>query len=194
MVASNPGRRAGALALALSATAALLAGCSGSGSSDGGNIGYVSVSSGITEIKAADRQAAPKLSGSTLAGAAYSTSYTGHVTVINVWGSWCSPCREEAVDLAEAYQKYQGKGVQFVGINTRDDNSAALTYQSYFKIGYPSLQDPNETLVLDLKQIIPATSVPATVIVDANGKVAVRCLGAVTEPQLIKELDYVLGG
>jgi len=193
MVASNPGRRAAALALALSAAAALLAGCSGSGSSDGGNIGYVSVSSGITEIKAADRQAAPKLSGTTLDGAAYTTSYSGHVTVINVWGSWCTPCREEAAGLAEAYQKYAGKGVRFLGINTRDDNAAALAYQSHFGVGYPSLQDPNETLVLDLKRIIPATSVPATVIVDADGKVAVRCLGGVTEPELIKELDYVLG-
>ncbi|WP_034267572.1 TlpA family protein disulfide reductase [Actinospica robiniae] len=193
MVASNPGRRAGALALSLSAAAALLAGCSGSGSSDGGNIGYVNVATGITQIKAADRQAAPKLAGSTLDGAAYTTSYSGHVTVINVWGSWCTPCREEAASLAETYQKYEGKGVQFLGINTRDDNAAALTYQAHFDIGYPSLQDPNETLVLDLKQIIPATSVPATVIVDANGKVAVRCLGSITEPELAKELDYVLG-
>ena len=193
MVAWNPGRRAGVLALTLTAVAALVAGCSGSGSSDGGNIGYVSVSTGITQINTADRQSAPALSGTTLQGASYATSYTGHVTVINVWGSWCTPCREEAADLAETYQKFKGKGVQFLGINTRDDNASALTYQQYFKIGYPSLQDPDETLVLDLKQIIPATSVPATVIVDASGKVAVRCLGAVTEPELIKELDYVLG-
>lgn len=194
MVASNPGRRAAALALALTATATLIAGCSGTGSSDGGNIGYVSVANGITEIKVPDRQAAPELSGTTLTGAAYKTSYAGHVTVVNVWGSWCTPCREEAADLAEAYQKYQGKGVQFVGINTRDDNAAALAYQSKFGIGYPSLRDRDEALVLELKKIIPATSVPATVIIDANGKVAVRCLGGITEPQLIHELDYVLGG
>jgi thiol-disulfide isomerase/thioredoxin len=193
MVASNAGRRAAALLLTLSATAALTAGCSGTGSSDGGNIGYVSVSTGITEIKAADRQAAPQLSGTTLTGASYATAYQGHVTVINIWGSWCTPCREEAADFAEAYQKYKAKGVQFVGINTRDNNAAALAYQSQFKIGYPSLQDQDETLVLALKTIVPATSVPATVIVDANGKVAVRCLGGITEPELIKELDYTLG-
>ncbi len=193
MVASNPGRRAGVLALTLTAVALAVAGCSGSGSSDGGNIGYVSVSTGISQVNAADRQSAPQLSGTTLEGAAYSTSYKGHVTVINVWGSWCTPCREEAADLAETYQKYKSKGVQFLGINTRDDNAAALSYQSQFGIDYPSLQDLNETLVLKLSQIIPATSVPATVIVDANGKVAVRALGGITEPELVKELNYVLG-
>ena len=114
--------------------------------------------------------------------------------MVNVWGSWCTPCREEAADLAETYLKFKSQGVRFLGIDTRDDNAAALAYQSQFGIDYPSLQDPDETLVLDLKPIIPATSVPSTVIVDPNGKVAVRCLGGITEPELEQELDYVLHG
>jgi thiol-disulfide isomerase/thioredoxin len=196
MVAPKPTRRrAFAVAAAGVAAAALLAGCSGSsGSSNGAQTGYVSVTTGISQVAAADRQAMPALSGTTLQGKSLNVAYTGHVTVVNVWGSWCTPCREEAPDFAEAYQKYESKGVQFVGINTRDDNAAALTYNSYFGIKYPSLQDPNETLVLDLKQIIPATSVPSTVIVDSSGKVAVRALGGITEPELLKEIDYTLTG
>ncbi|HWG23225.1 TlpA disulfide reductase family protein [Actinospica sp.] len=188
-------RRALAVAAAGLAAAAVLAGCgSGSGSSNGAQTGYVSVTTGISQVSAADRQAMPALTGTTLQGKSMSVSYTGHVTVVNVWGSWCTPCREEAPDFSEAAQKYAAKSVQFVGINTRDDNAAALAYDSQFGIKYPSLQDPDETLVLALKQIIPATSVPSTVIVDSSGKVAVRALGGITEPELLKEIDYTITG
>lgn len=188
-------RRTLAVAATSLAAAAVLAGCgSSSGSSNGAQTGYVTVTTGISQVNAADRQAMPALSGTTLQGKSLSVGYTGHVTVINVWGSWCTPCREEAPDFAEAYQKYKAKGVEFVGINTRDDNAAAIAYNSQFGIPYPSLQDPDETLVLDLKQIIPATSVPSTVIVDSSGKVAVRALGGITEPELLKEIDYTLSG
>ena len=188
-------RRAFAVAAAGLAAAAALAGCgSGSGSSNGGQTGFVNVQTGISQISAPDRQTMPALSGTTLQGKPMSVSYSGHVTVLNVWGSWCTPCREEAPDLSEAYQKFAAKGVDFVGINTRDDNAAALAYDAQFGIKYPSLQDPDETLVLALKEIIPATSVPSTVIVDSSGKVAVRALGGITEPELVQEIDYALNG
>jgi thiol-disulfide isomerase/thioredoxin len=188
-------RRALAVAVAGLAATAALAGCgSDSGSSNGAETGYVSVTVGITQIKTADRQAMPALSGTTLQGKSLDVSYTGHVTVVNVWGSWCTPCREEAPDFAEAYQKYASEGVDFVGINTRDDNAAALAYDAQFGIKYSSLQDPDETLVLALKQIIPATSVPSTVIVDSDGKVAVRALGGITEPELVQEINYAMSG
>jgi thiol-disulfide isomerase/thioredoxin len=195
MVAPNlAGRRASAWVAASLAAIALLAGCSGAGSSSGAQTGYVTVASGISQVPTADRQAMPTLGGTTLQGKPLSLSYAGHVTVINVWASWCVPCREEAPDFAEASQTYESKGVQFVGINFEDNDAAAIAYDSQFHISYPSLQDPDETLVLRLKQIIPATSVPATVIVDSAGKVAVRALGGTTEPQLIKEIQYTLTG
>ena len=196
MVAPKPARRrAYTVAAASLAATAVLAGCgSVSGSSNGAQTGFVSIATGISQVSAADRQAMPSLTGTTLQGNSLAVSYTGHVTVVNVWGSWCTPCREEAPDFAEASQKYGSKGVQFVGINTRDDNAAAIAYDSQFGIKYPSLQDPDETLVLQLKQIIPATSVPSTVIVDSSGKVAVRALGGITEPELLKEIAYTLTG
>jgi thiol-disulfide isomerase/thioredoxin len=134
----------------------------------------------------------PALSGTTLQGKSLHVSYSGHVTVVNVWGSWCTPCREEAPDFAEAYGAYASKGVEFVGIDTRDDNAAALAYVASDGITYPSLQDPEETLVLEFKSILPPTTVPSTVIIDPQGRVAVRALGAVTEPQLVEQLDSLL--
>ncbi len=173
-----------------SATTVNVAGAANAGSSTGGETGFVNVQTGITQTSVGGRQAMPALSGTTLQGKAMNVSYSGHVTVVNVWGSWCTPCREEAPDFAEAYGKYASKGVEFVGINTRDDNAAALSYDSSGGGKYPSLQDPDETVVLALKQSIPATSVPSTIIVDSTGKVAVRILGGVTAAQLEREIAY----
>ncbi|MGH6654557.1 MAG: TlpA family protein disulfide reductase [Actinocrinis sp.] len=146
-------------------------------------------------MKAAQRSAAPTLSGTSLEGKNLALSdYRGKYVVVNVWGSWCTPCRIESPGLEETYQKYQSKGVQFLGLNTHDDNAAALAFVAADKITYPSFQDPDETLLLQFKSVVPPTSIPSTIIVDPNGKVAARIIGVVTEPQLIQTLDQVLGG
>jgi thiol-disulfide isomerase/thioredoxin len=186
-------RRTLAAAASGLAAVAVLAGCS-SGAGGSSSQGYVNVAAGISQIDSPQRTTAPQLSGTTVAGKAYTTSYTGHVTVINVWGSWCTACREEAASFAETSQKFAGKGVQFLGIDTLDNDAGAQSYESQFGITYPSLADPDETLVLSLKSIIPSEGVPSTIIVDKTGKVAVRAIGGVTEPELEKELTYALSG
>ncbi len=187
-------RRVGALAVALTG-AALLAACSNA-TGGGGDTGFVaSQTTGVTAIAASARVAAPALAGTTLDGKKLSLAdYRGQVVVVNVWGSWCTPCRVEGPSLEETYQKYHVKGVDFLGINTREDsNAAALAYVADEGITYPSLQDPDETLLLEFKSIVPPTTIPSSVIIDRNGKVAARILGAVTEPQLSQALDTVLG-
>lgn len=186
-------RRALAVAAAGLAAAGTLAGCS-SGAGGSSSVGYVDVAPGIAQIDPAHRSVAPQLSGTTIAGKAYTTSYKGHVTVINVWGAWCTACREEAPSISEAAKKYAAKGVQFVGIDTLDNDANALAYDSLFGISFPSLADPDQTLVLDLKSLIPSEGVPSTLIVDSNGKVAVRAIGGITEPELEQDLDYALSG
>ena len=169
-----------------------MAGCS-SGAGGSSSVGHVDVAPSIAQIDPADRTAAPQLSGTTIAGQPYSTSYQGHITVINVWGSWCPPCREEASSFSEAAKKFASKDVQFLGINILDNDASAQAYDSQFSITYPSLADPDESLVLDLKAILPSEP-PSTLIVDRNGKVAVRAIGGITEPELDQDLNYVLSG
>jgi peroxiredoxin len=185
-------RRPLAAAACALAAAAVLAGCSTT-TGGAGNTGFVAETTGISDVAAAQRVAAPDLSGTTLTGQKFALSQDrGHYVVVNVWGSWCTPCREEGPALEETYQKFQAKGVDFMGINTRDDNDAALAYVAQEGITYPSLQDPDETLVLEFKAILPPTTVPSTVIIDPQGRVAVRILGAVTEPQLVQQLNSLL--
>lgn len=159
-----------------------------------GDTGFVQqAGSAISAIAASQRQTAPQLAGMTLDGKQFSLNqFRDDVVVVNVWGSWCTPCRIEAPALEETYQKYQDKGVRFLGINVRDDNASARAFDTQFRIAYPSLQDPNEIQVLAFKSVLPPATIPSTVIIDRHGKVAVRILGAVTEPQLAQQLDDVL--
>jgi len=146
----------------------------------------------IKEFGPSERSAAPALSGVTLTGTALSTSYAGHVTVLDIWGSWCTPCRTEGPTLSQAYQKHRSEDVRFLGIDERDDNAAAQTLQADSGIGYPSLRDSDSALVQRLSRFVQADVVPSLVIVDPRGKVAVTILGVVTSTQLDEQIAYAL--
>ncbi|CAM5670213.1 Thiol-disulfide oxidoreductase ResA [Streptomyces griseoloalbus] len=113
-------RRRAALAAGAAAAALLLTACgSGGTSGGGGDTGFVTGTDGISTVPAGKRVAAPDLSGETLEGEQLDVGdFKGKVVVLNVWGSWCNPCRAEAKYFAKVSQEYAGKDVQFVGINT----------------------------------------------------------------------------
>ncbi|SEG65554.1 Thiol-disulfide isomerase or thioredoxin [Actinacidiphila yanglinensis] len=180
---------AGAVALALT-----LAACSSSSSSGTGNSNFVGGNGDITVVKSADRKPAPQLSGETVAGGTTSlAAYKGKVVVVNIWGSWCAPCRAEAPNLAKVAAADAGKGVQFLGINTRDlERSNAARFDKRFGITYPSLYDPYGKLILKFpKGSLNPQSLPATLVIDRQGKVAARALAALTEDQLHKLVDPI---
>lgn len=101
-------------------------------------------------IDPADRPAAPALTGDDLDGKRVTLDgLRGHVVVLNVWGSWCGPCRAEADDLARIDRQTRDQGVRFLGINTRDpERAAARSFVSAHGIGFPSLHDPTGELLL----------------------------------------------
>ncbi|MFC4033097.1 TlpA family protein disulfide reductase [Streptomyces polygonati] len=181
---------AGTVALALAAAA-----CSASSSgSSSGSSNFVGGNGEITAVKAADRQAAPDISGKTVAGSQVSLAqYKGKVVVVNIWGSWCAPCRAEAPNLAAVAAADQAKGVQFLGINTRDlDVSNAARFDKTFHITYPSLFDPYGKLILRFpKGSLNPQSLPATLVIDRQGRVAVRALKALSESELHEIVDPV---
>ncbi|MGW5367605.1 TlpA family protein disulfide reductase [Streptomyces sp. NPDC004009] len=187
-------------AVLLSATAAVaaltLSACGNGGTSGGGgNTNFVTGNNGIDTAAQGKRSAAPDLSGKTLDGKNLDIAdYKGKVVVVNVWGSWCGPCREEAQYFSKVSKAYEGKGVQFVGINTRDTSTTpALAFEREHGIGYPSLYDPTGKLMLRFKKgTLNPQLIPSTLVIDKDGKVAARALEALDDTALLKMLKPVL--
>ncbi|MFB8247959.1 TlpA family protein disulfide reductase [Streptomyces sp. NPDC001046] len=189
-------RRAAALTAGLAATALLVTACgSGGTSGGGGNTNFVTGTDGIATVARGERTQAPELSGKTIAGKTLDVAdYQGKVVVLNVWGSWCNPCRAEAKYFAKVSKAYSGKGVQFVGINTRDTSTgAALAFEKDWGITYPSLYDPTGKLLLRFKKgTLNPQAIPSTLVLDRDGKVAARSLSALSEERLLKMLEPVV--
>jgi thiol-disulfide isomerase/thioredoxin len=125
---------------------------------------------GVIECASGERPDAPEAAGELLDGTAYDlASARGRVVVVNFWGSWCSPCRAEAKELEQTYQATKATGVEFLGINNRDDRDAAIAFEKG-RVTYPSLFDPANRLGLDFE--IPPGATPSTVILDREGRIA----------------------
>ncbi|MER6088275.1 TlpA family protein disulfide reductase [Streptomyces bluensis] len=187
-----------ALLSAGAAVAALvLSACSSGGTSGGrGGTGFITSSDGIATVKKSDRADAPELSGTTLFGKQLdvASAYRGKIVVINVWGSWCAPCRAEAPNLVKVSEDLADQGVQFVGINTRDTSTGpARAFEEEYKVTYPSLYDPTGKLMLRFeKGTLNPQAIPSTLVIDREGKVAARSLQALSEAKLRKMIEPVL--
>ena len=90
----------------------------------------------------------------------------GNPVIINKWGSWCGPCREELPVLSDFVQRH-GSDVAFLGILSLDSTDAAETFLRDNPISYPSYIDPEESLGND---IVPSGGIPATAFYDTSGK------------------------
>ncbi|MFG2047688.1 TlpA family protein disulfide reductase [Micromonospora sp. NPDC048935] len=171
----------------LAAVAAVaLVGCT---SSKGQEKTCSTTSDGIIECAPDQRSAPPKLAGELLTGGTYDVNQArGQVVVVNFWGSWCAPCRAEADDLEAVYQATKGSGVTFLGANVQDERDKAKAFEEG-RVTYPSLFDPSSRLALDLD--IPPNTVPATVVLDREGRIAVVIRRAVTKDELMPFVERI---
>jgi thiol-disulfide isomerase/thioredoxin len=140
---------------------------------------------GLTTFTPSQRVSVPALSGRTLTGQSLTTStYAGRSPlVINVWASWCSPCRQEVPLLARAARL----GVHVLGIDERDSTARAASFADQRGVAYPSLEDPDGHLLSSLR-LLPRTGIPSTLFVAADGRVAARVVGPLTRSTLRRAL------
>ncbi len=172
-----------------------LAACGGQAASGAqGTLSGGTQFAGATFWPSADRRPAPEVSGTTL-GHQWLTlaSYRGQVVVVNFWGSWCAPCRREAPVLAALSRECQARGVRFVGADERDDRPSAVAFEHSFGISYPSLYDPVGEVPLAFRASVPVEAIPSTVVIDREGRIAARVIGATTYPGLKALLGRVTG-
>jgi thiol-disulfide isomerase/thioredoxin len=175
-------RMAAATALVL-----LLAGCgspAGAGET-AADSGFVAGDGSIVILAEGQRPAAPDLVGETLDGGTFRLSdHLGEAVVLNVWASWCAPCRAEAPALAALAEEFDGRGVQFAGLDTRDSDVSARAFVDRFGIPYPTVIDRDGRLQLLFSDSLPPQAIPSTLVIDPQGRVAARALGKVSESSL----------
>jgi thiol-disulfide isomerase/thioredoxin len=167
-----------------------LAGCGGG--TAGSTSGYVSGDGSITVVRPQDREKAPILAGDDLEGRRLSTAeFAGDTLVINVWGSWCPPCRKEAPALAEVSKQYADRDVTFVGVLVRDKPAAALAFTRKHETPYRSIADFSGRTLLGFAKSLPSQAIPTTWIIDDRGRVAVRIMDEVSASTLAGLIDDV---
>ncbi len=139
---------------------------------------------GLTVFPSDQRRTVPDLRGSTLAGTSLAlSSLRGHLVVLNVWASWCEPCRTELPALATLAARTTPAGTRFVGLDEQDTISAATEFLHSIGADYPHFVDDNGLLLAQLAPWLPR-AVPGSLVVDPDGRVAARVVGQVTAEQL----------
>lgn len=114
-----------------------------------------------------------------------SEDWLGTVVVVNFWYAGCGPCRDEAPDLEALNVKYQPDGVQFVGVNVRDQAGTAQSFADQFGITYPSFLDADERQIqLAFAGEIAPDAVPTTLVLDRQGRIAARIVGRLDKSTL----------
>ncbi|MPZ64792.1 MAG: redoxin domain-containing protein [Pseudonocardiaceae bacterium] len=168
----------------------VLAGCSTGTDAvaRGGTFEFVTPG-GKTEIfydPPAERGTVGQLSGPAVRDRSRTVSlaqFRGQVVVLNVWGSWCGPCRAEAGDLQQVAEQTAGDAT-VLGIDVRDRRSAAADFMRNYGLTYPSIFDPPGRTLFALRDV-PRSIVPLTVVLDRQHRVAAVFLREITAEDLL---------
>jgi peroxiredoxin len=181
-----------AVAAIAAAACLILVGCTGKNAVDqsaGGQFRFVSGTSVGATYAVADRRKAGDFTGNLLDGGTTQLSQdAGKVVVINFWATWCGPCTTETPQFDSVYRTNKGKGVDFVGIDTKDIRNKAQAFVKDNDITFPIVFDEQGQTAIALGKI-PALSLPFTVLVDKQQRIAAVYLSRLSGEDLQPVLD-----
>ena len=116
--------------------------------------------------------------------------YRGGWVLVNLWASWCDPCREEAPVLERFARRYRGRDVTVLGINVQDNTGDALDFLGEFDPSYPQLRSVGD----DRSDAFGTTGVPENFLVDPRGRLAVIWRGVVNDEILREHFEPAIEG
>jgi thiol-disulfide isomerase/thioredoxin len=150
-----------------------------------GNSSSAAGDGNMVAYPAGQRPAAPDFTATSLTGAPITfASYKGKIVVVNVWGSWCAPCRGEGQTLKYLDEEYGPRGIAFLGDDIQDTPANALPFLHSEDITYPSVNDANGAVEQRLAIAVPINGTPTTLVIDKTGHIAGMIDGPVTYPDL----------
>ena len=99
----------------------------------------------------------------------------GDVVVVNFWASWCAPCVEEAPELQAFADRWSSRGVKMVGVVFSDEEAKAAEFRDRFRLTYPQVMDSGGRTAIDFGIF----GIPETYVIDSNGIVMAKLIGAI---------------
>ncbi|MDX6255701.1 MAG: hypothetical protein QOJ11_2035 [Frankiales bacterium] len=172
----------------------VLAGC---GAVHGRSAGAVASSGaasglGLVQFPVQKRRPAPSLAGMTLAGQQVSLADlgAGKVVFVNVWASWCGPCREESPMLATSARSLSSRGVVFLGLDEDYNAAAGRAFVASTGSTYPQLADKSGSLLRKVG-VLPQSGIPSTVVIDRHARIAAVIIGAATATEVTRLVDQL---
>lgn len=112
----------------------------------------------------------------------------GRPVVVNFWASWCPPCRDEAPIFERVWRDYQGKGVEFIGLDIWDTETEAKKFLERYSLTYPNAPDPRGKTAVEYGVF----GIPETFFVDREGQIVRRWNGPLNEDKLRAFIEEIL--
>ena len=154
-------------------------------------LGFGLLSKGSPKVQVGDSvpdRALPYLAGGK--GEGRIADYRGDWVLVNLWASWCDPCRDEAPDLERWWRRHRGERVTVLGINVQDNSEDARDFLAEFESTYPQLRSVGD----ERSEAFGSTGVPENFLVDPRGELALIQLGPVDERFLREAVDPIVEG
>jgi len=133
---------------------------------------------------------APSFPATTLTGTQSGLdAYRGRIVVMNLWASWCPPCRAEMPDLQRLYQAYRSRNVVVIGVDQGESAERVGAFARSLDIHYPILLDQQQ----QYGRVYAALGLPTTIVIDPRGTVVRGFDGALSYPQMVSAISPLLG-
>lgn len=149
-----------------------------------------SLRNGLGSVDPPDkRPAAGEMQGEQLNGDSWSLSgERGKVVLVNLWATWCPPCRAETPDLVRLHERYRERGFTVAGVTMDEDPAEAVPgFVEQYKVSYPVVVPQEPSALADSTDVLPSSF-----LIDRQGRVARRYTGMVSEKGLADDIEALL--